>query len=175
MAFGVWKVKKRNVNENVACFSTSPYLYAMGIIKDPDAFFMEEALKMAEKALQEDEVPIGAVIVAGHQIIAKAHNLVERLADPTAHAEMQAITAACNHFNAKYLPDCTLYVTLEPCPMCAAASYWAQVGRIVYGAADPKMGFTRHEHILHPKTNVQQGIGAEHAQSLLKKFFIGKR
>lgn len=147
----------------------------MGIIQDPDKFFMDEALKMAEKALQEDEVPVGAIIVAGHQIIAKAHNLVERLSDPTAHAEMQAITSACNHFNAKYLADCTLYVTLEPCPMCAAASYWAQVGRIVYAASDPKMGFSRHHQLLHPKTAVTHGIGADHAQSLLKKFFIGKR
>ena len=147
----------------------------MGIISDPDAFFMEEALKMAEKALQEDEVPVGAVIVAGQQIIAKAHNLVERLSDPTAHAEMQAITSACNHFNAKYLPECTLYVTLEPCPMCAAASYWAQIGRIVYAATDPKMGFSRHQHILHPKTTISQGVGAEKSQIMLKNFFVGKR
>lgn len=147
----------------------------MGIIQDPDLFFMEEALKMAEKALHEDEVPIGAIIVAGHQIVAKAHNLVERLSDPTAHAEMQAITSACNHFNAKYLPDCTLYVTVEPCPMCAAATYWAQMGRIVFATGDPKMGYSRHNHILHPKTVVSQGVGAEKAQLLLKNFFIGKR
>lgn len=147
----------------------------MGIITDPDAFFMDEALKMAEKALKEDEVPVGAIIVAGNQIIAKAHNLVERLSDPTAHAEMQAITAACNHFNAKYLADCTLYVTLEPCPMCAAATYWAQMGRIVYGAKDPKMGFSRHEHLVHPKTVITGGIGADKSVDMLKKFFTGKR
>ncbi len=147
----------------------------MGIITDPDGFFMDEALKMAEKALQEDEVPVGAIIVAANQIIAKSHNLVEKLSDPTAHAEMQSITAACNHFNSKYLADCTLYVTLEPCPMCAAASYWAQIGRIVYAASDPKMGFSRHEHLLHPKTAVTSGIGAEKSQIMLKNFFTGKR
>lgn len=151
------------------------YFCCMGIIQDPDTFFMREALKLAQQALAEDEVPVGAIIVSGMQIIAKAHNLVERLNDPTAHAEMQAITAACNHFHAKYLTECTLYVTLEPCPMCAAASHWAQIGRIVYAASDPKMGYSRHKHILHPRTEVTSGIEAEPAKTMLKQFFTGKR
>ena len=147
----------------------------MGIIQDPDVFFMQEAIKLAHKALEEDEVPVGAIIVAGNQIIAKAHNLVERLKDPTAHAEMQAITSACNHFQSKYLNECTLYVTLEPCPMCAAASHWAQLGRIVYGASDPKMGYARHQHLLHPRTQVRPGIEGETAKTMLQQFFTGKR
>ncbi len=147
----------------------------MGIIQEPDVFFMQEALKMAQQALEEDEVPVGAIIVSGTQIIAKAHNLVERLNDPTAHAEMQAITAACNHFQSKYLNACTLYVTLEPCPMCAAASHWAQIGRIVYGASDPKMGYSRHQHLLHPRTEVRHGVEAEVAKTMLQQFFTGKR
>jgi len=147
----------------------------MGIITDPDAYFMQEALKLADKALREDEVPIGAIIVSNNQIIAKAHNLVERLKDPTAHAEMQAITAACNHFGAKYLVDCTLYVTLEPCAMCAAACHWAQIGRIVYAASDPKMGYSRYGQLLHPKTDISTGIEGERAKELLVNFFKGKR
>jgi len=147
----------------------------MGILSDPDEYFMHEALKLAEKALREDEVPIGAVIVSENGIIAKAHNLVEKLHDPTAHAEMQALTAACNHFGAKYLPDCTLYVTLEPCPMCAAALHWAQITRIVYGAPDPKMGYSRYRGILHPKTEIKTGVLAEKSTDLLLKFFKGKR
>ncbi|MFI5171902.1 MAG: nucleoside deaminase [Chitinophagales bacterium] len=147
----------------------------MGIIQNPDGYFMNEALKLAEKALREDEVPIGAVIVAENKIIAKSHNLVERLTDPTAHAEMQSITSACNFFNAKYLPDCTLYVTLEPCPMCAAAAHWAQIGRLVYGATDPKMGYSRFHRLLHPKTEVVAGIEAERSKTLMQNFFRGKR
>jgi len=147
----------------------------MGIISDPDYFFMQEALKEAGKALEEDEVPVGAVIVSGTTVIARAHNLSERLHDPTAHAEMQAITAACNHFQAKYLADCTLYVTLEPCPMCAAAAHWAQLGRIVYAAADPKMGYSRHQGLLHPRTEVRQGVEEKAASEMLKLFFTGKR
>ena len=153
----------------------SCYLCPMGIITDPDAYFMQEALKLADKALREDEVPIGAIIVSNNHIIAKAHNLVERLKDPTAHAEMQAITAACNHFGAKYLVDCTLYVTLEPCPMCAAACHWAQIGRIVYAASDPKMGYSRYGQLLHPKTDISTGIEGERAKELLVNFFKGKR
>ena len=125
--------------------------------------------------MQEDEVPVGAIIVTGTQIIAKAHNLVERLNDPTAHAEMQAITSACNHFGSKYLTDCTLYVTLEPCPMCASASHWAQIGRIVYGASDPKLGFTLFPGILHPRTECYSGVHGDKAGNLLKLFFRGKR
>ncbi|MEZ5014599.1 MAG: nucleoside deaminase [Chitinophagales bacterium] len=147
----------------------------MGIISDPDAFFMEEALKLARQAFDADEVPVGAVVVSDNLIIARAYNLVERLHDPTAHAEMQAITAACNHFGTKYLNACTLYVTLEPCPMCAAALQWAQVGRIVFGTSDPKMGYSRMPGILHPRTEVTQGICAEPAAQLLSDFFKGKR
>jgi len=147
----------------------------MGIISDPDEYFMAEALKLAEKALQEDEVPIGAIIVSNNGIIAKSHNLVEKLHDPTAHAEMQAITAACNHFGAKYLPDCTMYVTVEPCPMCAAALYWSQIGRLVYGASDPKMGYTRYQGMVHPKTEVKKNVLAEKSSRLLVNFFKGKR
>lgn len=150
-------------------------LYAMGIIQDPDEYFMAEALKLANRALQEDEVPVGAIIVADNGIIAKSYNLVEKLHDPTAHAEMQAITAACNHFGSKYLQDCTIYVTLEPCPMCAAALYWSQIGRIVYGASDPKMGYSRYKGLIHPKTEVKHEVLASKSAELLTKFFKGKR
>ncbi|HPE98335.1 MAG: nucleoside deaminase [Chitinophagales bacterium] len=147
----------------------------MGILTDPDSYFMQQAIRLAEQALEQDEVPVGAVVVSNGHIIARAHNLVERLHDPTAHAEMQAITAACNHFGSKYLTECTLYVTLEPCTMCATAIYWAQVGRLVYGASDPKLGFTRHQHIMHPKTQILGGIEEDTCGQLLKDFFKGKR
>lgn len=147
----------------------------MGLLSNPDHYFMQQAIKLAEQALEQDEVPVGAVVVSGHHIIARAHNLVELLHDPTAHAEMQAITAACNHFGSKYLTECTIYVTLEPCTMCATAIFWAQVGRLVYGASDPKLGFSRHEGILHPKTEVLGGIESEKCAALLKNFFKGKR
>ncbi|HAE12727.1 MAG: nucleoside deaminase [Chitinophagales bacterium] len=147
----------------------------MGILTDPDSYFMQQAIRLAEQALEQDEVPVGAVVVSNGHIIARAHNLVERLHDPTAHAEMQAITAACNHFGSKYLTECTLYVTLEPCTMCATAIYWAQVGRLVYGASDPKLGFSRHQHIMHPKTQILGGIEEDTCGQLLKDFFKGKR
>lgn len=147
----------------------------MGLLSNPDAYFMNEALKLAQKAFEEDEVPIGAVIVIENQIIAKAHNLVERLHDPTAHAEMQAITQACNYFSAKYLPDCTIYVTLEPCTMCATAIFWSQMGRLVFGASDEKLGFTKYKNILHPKTELTAGILNEECSLLIKNFFKGKR
>jgi tRNA(adenine34) deaminase len=147
----------------------------MGIITNPDEYFMNEALKLAQQALAEDEVPIGAVIVSNNKIVAKAYNLVERLNDPTAHAEMQAITAACNYFGAKYLHDCTLYVTIEPCTMCATAAFWAQISNIVYSADDPRLGFTKHKNILHPKTECSHGILAERSLQLLTNFFKGKR
>lgn len=147
----------------------------MGILQNPDTYFMQQAIKLAEQALQVDEVPVGAIVVSGTKIIAKAHNLVERLHDPTAHAEMQAITAACNYFDSKYLPDCTIYVTLEPCTMCATAIFWAQIGRLVYGASDPKLGFTKFENVLHPKTTVTAHIETEKCTMLLKDFFKGKR
>lgn len=141
-----------------------------------DERFMREALKEAQKAAAKDEVPIGAVIVCQNQIIARAHNLTETLNDPTAHAEMQAITAAANYLGGKYLDQCTLYVTIEPCPMCAGALYWAQLGRLVYGSTDPKRGFSLFEKkILHPKTSVSLDILREECSSLVSKFFINKR
>jgi tRNA(adenine34) deaminase len=147
----------------------------MGLLSNPDGYFMQQAIKLAEQALEQDEVPVGAVIVSNGQIIARAHNLVERLHDPTAHAEMQAITAACNHFGSKYLQDCTLYVTLEPCTMCATAIFWAQLGRLVFGASDPKLGFSRFEKVLHPKTTILGNVEAEKCSALLTNFFKGKR
>lgn len=141
-----------------------------------DHFFMQEALKEAQKALALDEVPIGAVIVHGGRIIGRGHNLTEQLTDVTAHAEMQAFTAAANYTGGKYLKDCTLYVTIEPCVMCAGASYWTQISRIVYGASDPKRGYSHvSERIMHPKTEVISGICADEASSLMKNFFALKR
>lgn len=145
-------------------------------MEELDEKFMMEALREAETALDEDEIPIGAVITMGKRIIAKGHNMTERLHDPTAHAEMIAITAATEAMGGKYLNDCTLYVTVEPCPMCAAASNWAQIGRIVYGAIDPKRGFSRFSPtLLHPKTEVTAGILADTCGSLVSDFFKAKR
>ncbi len=141
-----------------------------------DEYFMREAFKEAQKAFDLDEVPVGAVIVANNRIIARAHNLTERLNDVTAHAEMQCITAAANGIGGKYLADCTLYVTLEPCVMCAGALSWSQITRIVYGATDTKKGFSLVDHnLLHPKTKVQYGLMAEECEKLLKDFFAKKR
>ncbi len=141
-----------------------------------DEFFMKEALKEAEKAFAADEVPVGAVVVVNGRIISRAHNLTERLNDPTAHAEMQAITMATNMFGGKYLNEATLYVTVEPCPMCAAALNWAQVGKVVYGASDSKRGFSLFSpSLLHPKTEVLQGIMNEECSNLMKNFFASKR
>ena len=137
-----------------------------------DDYFMEQALSEAAVAFDKGEVPIGAVIVCEGRIIARAHNLTETLNDVTAHAEMQAITAAASVLGGKYLIDCTLYVTVEPCPMCAGALAWAQIGRIVYGANDEKRGFTKlTPDVLHPKTKIQSGIKAEEAARLMKRFF----
>jgi len=133
---------------------------------------MMEALKEARKAASEGEIPIGAVIVSGGQVIARAHNLNETLNDPTAHAEMQAITMATERYGGKYLPDCTIYVTVEPCPMCAAALAWAQIGCVAYGADDPKRGFTLFSpSLLHPRTRVVKGILAEECGSIVSDFF----
>ena len=141
-----------------------------------DEYWMRQALVEAGKALERDEVPVGAVVVAGDRIIARAHNLTETLNDVTAHAEMQAFTAAANALSSKYLNDCTLYVTLEPCIMCAGAAYWTQIGRIVYGATDPKRGFTQTSvNLLHPKTIVISGVLEPECSGLLKKFFSSKR
>jgi tRNA(adenine34) deaminase len=141
-----------------------------------DEYFMKRALKEAEMAFEIGEVPIGAVIVAENQIIARAHNLSQRLNDFTAHAEMQAYTSASNYLGSKYLNDCTLYVTLEPCVMCAGAAYWTRVGRIVFAAYDEKRGFTQLENaVIHPKTTVIGGVMEKEAQDLLSDFFKGKR
>lgn len=134
-------------------------------------YFMNEALKQAHLAFEADEVPVGAVVVAGNRMIGKGHNLTERLHDVTAHAEMQAITAAANHLGAKYLEDCTLYVTLEPCVMCAGALFWSQITRVVYAAPDSKRGFTRTGNLLHPKTEIIRGVLEEPCSKLLKDFF----
>ena len=141
-----------------------------------DDFFMAEALKEAHKARALDEVPIGAVIVHSGKIIGRGHNLTEQLNDVTAHAEMQAFTAAANYTGGKYLKDCTLYVTIEPCVMCAGAAYWTQIGRIVYGADDEKRGFSQFsDQILHPKTELNSGLMADDAARLMKEFFISRR
>jgi tRNA(adenine34) deaminase len=141
-----------------------------------DIYFMRQALSEARKALARDEIPVGAVVVAGTRIIARAHNLTETLHDVTAHAEMQALTAAANTIDSKYLDDCTLYVTLEPCVMCAGATFWSQIGRIVFGASDPKRGFLQNGgNILHPKTTVTGGVLQDECSELLSAFFKGKR
>ena len=148
----------------------------MDFIDNPDIYYMREALREARAALSEDEVPIGAVVVAGDKIIARAHNLTETLHDVTAHAEMLALTAAEEHIGAKYLQECTLYVTVEPCPMCAGAAGWTQVGRIVYGAADPKRGYTLLTGpVLHPRTTVTGGVLEDDCRRLMKEFFHRKR
>lgn len=137
---------------------------------------MREAMKEAQKAFAADEIPVGAVIVANNTIIARAHNLTERLNDVTAHAEMQAITSAANAIGGKYLVDCTMYITLEPCVMCAGAIAWSQLSRLVYGASDPKKGFSMlQKNILHPKTEVTHGILAHESEKLLKVFFSARR
>jgi len=137
-----------------------------------DHYFMEEALALAQKAYEEGEIPVGAIVVAKDRIIGRGYNQTERLNDVTAHAEMIAITAAADHLGSKYLTDCTLYVTLEPCVMCAGALYWTQVKRVVVGAMDEKRGFSRiGQPLLHPKTKLVTGIMATESQQLLLKFF----
>ena len=137
---------------------------------------MREALREAMRAAEEDEVPIGAVIVCKGRVIGKGHNMTERLNDPTAHAEMIAITAATEAMGGKYLNDCTLYVTVEPCPMWAGALAWAQTGRVVYGASDPKRGFSMFSpSLMHPKTEVVSGVLADECSGLVTEFFRNKR
>lgn len=140
-----------------------------------DTYFMKKALDEAKLAFDKGEVPVGAVIVYKDQIIARAHNLTETLNDVTAHAEMQAFTAAADFLGGKYLRDCILYVTLEPCQMCAGASYWAQIGKIVFGASEIDRGFLKLNTKIHPKTKVEQGVLEEECSLLLKRFFIEKR
>lgn len=144
-----------------------------------DERFMLMALDEAMAAAEEGEVPVGAVVVCNGRVIARTHNLTERLKDVTAHAEMQAITAAADNLNGKYLTDCTIYITLEPCPMCASALKWAQIGRVVYGASDPKRGyraaFANPDAAFHPKTRVESGLLADDCLNLLQSFFRRKR
>jgi tRNA(adenine34) deaminase len=145
-----------------------------------DEHFMRLALAEAQHAFEQDEVPVGAIIVARNQVIARAHNLCERLHDFTAHAEMQAFTAASEYLGGKHLDQCTLYVTLEPCPMCAGAAFWTRVGRIVFGASDAKRGYQRwnnpaQHHLTHPKTAVEGGVLEDECSELLKAFFAQKR
>lgn len=141
-----------------------------------DERYMREALREAMEAAEEDEVPVGAVVVCRGRIIAKGHNMTERLKDPTAHAEMIAITAASEAMGGKYLTDCTLYVTVEPCPMCAGALAWSQISRVVYGALDPKRGFSLFSpSLMHPKTEVTAGVLASECGQLVSDFFKNKR
>ena len=139
-------------------------------------YFMNEALKEAKKAYDAAEVPVGAIVVCNNKIIARAHNLTERLNDVTAHAEMQAITSAANYIGGKYLTDCILYVTLEPCVMCAGALYWSQVSSVVFGAQDEKRGYSLlNKNLLHPKTQVTKGVLSAECSELIKQFFQEKR
>lgn len=141
-----------------------------------DEKFMREALKEARQAAEEDEVPVGAVVVCGGRVISKGHNMTERLHDPSAHAEMIALTAATEFLGGKYLKDCCLYVTVEPCSMCASALSWAQLGRLVYGAPDPKRGYSLYSPpLLHPKTSVTRGVLEEECSSLVSGYFKEKR
>jgi tRNA(adenine34) deaminase len=140
-----------------------------------DEYFMKKALQEAEMAFEKDEIPVGAIIVIDNKVIARGHNLTEMLVDVTAHAEMQAITAAANFLGGKYLIGCTLYVTVEPCQMCAGALYWSQISKIVFGATDDNRGFTKMGTQLHPKTTVVRGVLAQEASELMKRFFAKRR
>lgn len=141
-----------------------------------DSDFMKKALEQARLAAEHDEVPIGAIVVCKGRIIARAYNLTETLTDVTAHAEMQAITAAASYLGGKYLDECALYVTVEPCPMCAGAIGWSQLGRLIYGASDPKRGYTQFApNVLHPKTQVTSGVLEDECGMIVKNFFKSKR
>ena len=155
----------------IACVS------APTIMENPfsDDYFMKKALQEAELAFEKGEIPVGALIVVDNKIIARTHNLTELLNDVTAHAEMQAITSAANFLGGKYLTGCTLYVTLEPCQMCAGALYWSQISKVVFGASDDNRGFEKMRTQLHPKTTVVRGVLAEEASELMKRFFANKR
>ena len=141
-----------------------------------DEHFMRLAIQEAQKAYEAEEIPIGAIVVCKGRIVGRGYNLTEQLTDVTAHAEMQAFTAAAHTLGGKYLKDCTLYVTIEPCVMCAGASYWMQIGRLVYGAAEPKRGFsTKNVQLLHPKTVLKGGVLSEECGALMSRFFLNKR
>jgi tRNA(adenine34) deaminase len=148
------------------CFMENPFT---------DEYFMKKALQEAEMAFEKGEIPVGAVIVIDNKVIARSHNLTEMLHDVTAHAEMQAITSAANFIGGKYLKGCTLYVTLEPCQMCAGALYWSQISKVVFGASDEQRGFQKLGTQLHPKTQVVKGVLAEQAADLMVRFFAAKR
>lgn len=148
------------------CFMENPFT---------DEYFMKKALQEAELAFDKGEIPVGAVIVIDNKVIARTHNLTEMLNDVTAHAEMQAITSAANFIGGKYLKGCTLYVTLEPCQMCAGALYWSQISKVVFGASDEQRGFENLGTQLHPKTQVIKGILAQEASDLMVRFFASKR
>ncbi len=148
------------------CFMENPFT---------DEYFMKKALQEAEAAFDKGEIPVGAVIVIDNKIIARTHNLTEMLNDVTAHAEMQAITSAANFIGGKYLKGCTLYVTLEPCQMCAGALYWSQISKIVFGASDEQRGFEILGTMIHPKTQVLKGVLAQEASDLMQRFFATKR
>lgn len=145
------------------------------ILPFDDEYFMKKALQEAEMAFEKGEIPVGAIIVIDNKVIARSHNLTEMLNDVTAHAEMQSITAAANFLGGKYLKNCTLYVTLEPCQMCAGALYWSQITKIVFGATDDQRGFTKMGTTLHPKTKVISGVLAQEAGALLLRFFTERR
>lgn len=140
-----------------------------------DEYFMKKALQEAEMAFEKGEIPVGAIVVIDNKVIARSHNLTELLTDVTAHAEMQSITAAANFLGGKYLHNCTLYVTLEPCQMCAGALYWSQIAKIVFGATDDQRGFTKMGTTLHPKTSVISGVLAKEAADLMLRFFQVRR
>jgi tRNA(adenine34) deaminase len=140
-----------------------------------DTYFMKRALQEAQTAFDKGEIPVGAVVVCKDQIIARAHNLTETLTDVTAHAEMQAFTSAADYLGGKYLKECTLYVTLEPCQMCAGASYWTQIGRVVFGARDAQRGYIKMNPTLHPKTKVSRGVLENECSKLMTRFFVEKR
>ena len=143
--------------------------------EEKDIFYMQKALAEAKYAFEKDEIPVGAIIVSNDKIIARSHNLTQMLNDVTAHAEMQAITSAANHLGNKYLTECTLYVTLEPCQMCAGAMYWAQLNRLVYGASDNHRGYKFLGTKLHPKTKVKSGVLSKECKLIVDAFFIKKR
>lgn len=159
----------------VSLVPTDDVLYFHPMEKFDDHYFMKQALLEAQKAYDADEVPVGAVVVIDNKIIARAHNLTERLNDVTAHAEMQAITSAANFLNGKYLIGCSLYVTLEPCVMCMGAIYWSQLSKVVFGARDKKRGYQQAQLKTHPKATVLEGIMADEAANLIQGFFQKKR
>ncbi len=161
--------------DKVSLVPTGGVLYFHPVEMFDDHYFMKQALVEAQKAYDADEVPVGAVVVIDNKIIARAHNLTERLNDVTAHAEMQAITAAANYLNGKYLSDCSLYVTLEPCVMCMGAIYWSQLSKIIFAANDDKRGYQQARLNPHPKATVYGGVMADEAAALIQRFFQKKR